>query len=130
MLDCPELPLNVSRSYLQSDAYVRKVAAHIVKKVADKLCALFNNDRAGFEGIWNDVRPYIEYGCMRDEKFYDRVKDVMLFKDTGRRLRHRLRISGRRGGGDAVLTRPRAKSRAIISTCIRPRAAACCCWIS
>ena len=82
VLDCPELPLNVSRSYLQSDAYVRKVAAHIVKKVADKLCALFNNDRAGFEGIWNDVRPYIEYGCMRDEKFYDRVKDVMLFKDT------------------------------------------------
>ena len=82
VLDCPELPLNVSRSYLQSDAYVRKVAAHIVKKVADKLCALYNKDRAGFERIWGDIRPYIEYGCMRDEKFYERVKDVMLFKDT------------------------------------------------
>lgn len=80
VLDCPELPLNVSRSYLQSDAYVRKVASHIVKKVADRLCALFNNDREGFEKIWDDIRPYIEYGCIRDGKFYDRVKDIMLLR--------------------------------------------------
>ena len=80
VLDCPDLPLNVSRSYLQNDAYVRKVAAHIVKKVADRLNQLFTQERENLEKNWDGIRPYIEYGCVRDEKFYERVRDIMLFE--------------------------------------------------
>jgi len=82
VLDCPELPLNVSRSYLQSNGYVNKISAHIVKKVSDKLCSLFNNEREKLEGFWEDVKPFAEYGCIRDEKFYSKVKDIMLYKTT------------------------------------------------
>ena len=80
ILDCPELPLNVSRSYLQNDAYVRKVASHISKKVADKLNSMFNNDREALEKNWNDMRAYFEYACMRDEKFGDRARNSILFE--------------------------------------------------
>ena len=80
VLDCPELPLNVSRSYLQNDAYVRKVSAHIVKKVADRLGFLFNNDRESFEKNWSGLKPYIQYGCVRDGKFNDRTEGVILFE--------------------------------------------------
>lgn len=80
ILDCPELPLNVSRSYLQNDAYVRKVSAHIVKKVADRLNQLFTQNREDFEKNWPSIKPYIEYGCVRDEKFYERTKDIILYK--------------------------------------------------
>jgi len=82
VLDCPELPLNVSRSYLQDNTYVAKVAAHIVKKVADKLGALLNNDRAEYEKVWDDIRTFIEYACLRDRKFYDRVKNALLLHIT------------------------------------------------
>ena len=82
VLDCPELPLNVSRSYLQNNTYVSKVAAHIVKKVADKLTSLCNLSREEYEKVWNDVRPFVEYACMRDRKFYDRVKDSLLLELT------------------------------------------------
>ena len=78
VLDCPELPLNVSRSYLQTNTYVSKLSAHIVKKVADKLCSLCNNEREAYEGIWQDIAPFIEYASMRDRKFYDRVKGALL----------------------------------------------------
>lgn len=78
VLDCPELPLNVSRSYLQTNTYVSKLSAHIVKKLADKLCALCNNERESYEKIWQDVAPFIEYASMKDKKFYDRVKNAML----------------------------------------------------
>ncbi len=80
VLDCPELPLNVSRSYLQNSGYVTKISAHIVKKVADKLNSMFNNDREGFERIWDDLRTFIEYGCICDKKFYDRVYPSLLLK--------------------------------------------------
>ncbi|MBE6562671.1 MAG: molecular chaperone HtpG [Ruminococcaceae bacterium] len=80
VLDCPELPLNVSRSYLQNSGYVTKISAHIVKKVADKLNSMFNLDREGFEKIWNDVKTFVEYGCMRDRKFYDRVKNSIVYR--------------------------------------------------
>lgn len=80
VLDCPELPLNVSRSYLQNDAYVRKIAAHISKKVADRLNTLFNTEREALEKNWRDMKPYFEYACMRDEKFGDRVRDSILFE--------------------------------------------------
>ena len=82
VLDCPELPLNVSRSYLQNNTYVSKVSAHIVKKVADKLCSLCNTAREEYEKVWNDIRTFVEYACMRDRKFYDRVKDSLLLELT------------------------------------------------
>ncbi|MBQ8415637.1 MAG: molecular chaperone HtpG [Clostridia bacterium] len=82
VLDCPELPLNVSRSYLQNNTYVSKVSAHIVKKVADKLNSLCNTARDEYEKVWNDIRTFVEYACMRDRKFYDRVKDSLLLELT------------------------------------------------
>ena len=82
VLDCPELPLNVSRSYLQNNTYVSKVSAHIVKKVCDKLNSLCNTERETYEGVWDSIRTFVEYACMRDRKFYDRVKDSLLFKLT------------------------------------------------
>jgi molecular chaperone HtpG len=82
VLDCPELPLNVSRSYLQNNSYVTKVGAHIVKKVADKLNSLCNLEREQYESIWNDIRIFVEYACMRDRKFYDRVKGSLLLTLT------------------------------------------------
>ena len=82
VLDCPELPLNVSRSYLQNNTYVAKVSAHIVKKVADKLNSLCNLSREEYEKVWNDIRTFVEYACMRDRKFYDRVKDSLLLELT------------------------------------------------
>ena len=80
VLDCPELPLNVSRSYLQNNTYVSKVSAHIVKKVADKLNSLCNTAREEYEQVWGDIRTFVEYACMRDRKFYDRVKDALLIE--------------------------------------------------
>ena len=80
VLDCPELPLNVSRSYLQNDAYVRKVASHIVKKVSDRLNQLFNQDRETYEKNWNGIKPYIQYGCIRDAKFAEKTAGVVLFE--------------------------------------------------
>ena len=78
VLDCPELPLNVSRSYLQTNTYVSKLSAHIVKKVADKLNSLANNDREEYTEIWKDIAPFIEYASIKDKKFYDRVKQSIL----------------------------------------------------
>ena len=82
VLDCPELPLNVSRSYLQDNAYVKKVSAHIVKKVADKICSLCNNDREKYEKVWNELKVFFEYAALRDKKFYDRVKRCYLLELT------------------------------------------------
>lgn len=82
VLDCPELPLNVSRSYLQDNAYVKKVAAHIVKKVADKICSLCNNDREKYEKIWKELKIFFEFAALRDKKFYDRVKSCYLLELT------------------------------------------------
>ena len=80
VIDCPDLPLNVSRSFLQNDGYVSKVSGHITKKVADKLTSLYNADKESYFKYWDDINPFVKYGCMRDEKFYDRVKDVIVFK--------------------------------------------------
>ena len=82
VLDCPELPLNVSRSYLQNNTYVSRVAAHITKKVADKLNSLCNVAREEYEKVWNDIRTFVEFACMRDRKFYDRIKDSLLLELT------------------------------------------------
>ena len=82
VLDCPELPLNVSRSYLQTNSYVSKVSAHIVKKVADKLVSMSRDDRETYEKVWDDIKTFVEYACMRDEKFWNRVKGALLLKLT------------------------------------------------
>jgi len=80
MIDCPDLPLNVSRSFLQNDGYVRKISNHISKKVSDKLVELFKDKRDEYNRFWDDLNPFIKYGCMRDDKFYDRVKDIIMYK--------------------------------------------------
>ena len=82
VIDCPDLPLNVSRSFLQNDGYVKKLSAHITKKVADKLNGLFNTERKQYETYWDDIHPFVKYGCVRDSKFYDMVKGSLLFKTT------------------------------------------------
>lgn len=82
VLDSPDIPLNVSRSYLQSDSNVKKISAHITKKVSDKLNDIFKKDRADFEKKWDDVNLFVKYGIISDEKFYDRAKDFALFKNT------------------------------------------------
>lgn len=82
VIDCPDLPLNVSRSFLQNDGYVRKLSAHITKKVADRLNGLFNTQREEYQKYWDDINPFIKYGCVRDQKFYDMVKDSLLLKTT------------------------------------------------
>jgi len=80
VIDCPELPLNVSRSYLQNSAYVAKVSAHITKKISDKLNSLFNNERENYEKCWDDIKPFVEYGCLRDEKFFEKTKKAVIYK--------------------------------------------------
>ncbi len=80
VIDCPDLPLNVSRSFLQNDGTVKKISAHITKKVADKLTGMFNTERETYQGYWDDIAPFVKYGCMKDQKFYEKVKDVLLLK--------------------------------------------------
>ena len=82
VLDCPDMPLNVSRSYLQSNGYVTKITNHIAKKVTDKLNSLMNTEREKYEGLWNDIKIFVEYACMRDRKFYDRAKGALLLEKT------------------------------------------------
>ncbi|MBR2286747.1 MAG: molecular chaperone HtpG [Clostridia bacterium] len=82
VIDCPDIPLNVSRSFLQNDGYVKKISNHITKKVADKLTGLFNTERESYQGYWDDIGPFVKYGCITDNKFYDAVKDALLFKLT------------------------------------------------
>ena len=81
VIDCPDLPLNVSRSFLQNDRDVSKISKHIVKKVADKLKSLYKNNREEYEKFWDDIQIFIKFGCLKDESFYDKVKDYILYKD-------------------------------------------------
>lgn len=87
VIDCPDLPLNVSRSFLQNDGNVRKISAYITRKVADRLTGLFAGERENYEKYWDDIHPFIKFGCIKDETFYDRMKDAILLKTTdGRHL--------------------------------------------
>ena len=81
VIDCPDLPLNVSRSALQNDGFVNKVADYISKKVADKLNGMFKTDRENYEKYWDDISPFIKFGCLKDEKFGEKLKDSMLYKN-------------------------------------------------
>lgn len=81
VIDCPDLPLNVSRSFLQNDGYVSKISTHITKKVADKLTSLYENERENYDRYWDDINPFVKYGCIREEKFFERVKDIIIYKN-------------------------------------------------
>ena len=81
VIDCPDLPLNVSRSALQNDGFVNKVADYISKKVADKLTGMFKTDRENYEKYWDDISPFIKFGCLKDEKFGEKMKDSMIYKN-------------------------------------------------
>ena len=80
-IDCPDLPLNVSRSALQNDGFVKKISDYITKKVSDKLTGMFKTDRENYEKYWNDISPFIKFGCIRDEKFGEKMKDAVIFED-------------------------------------------------
>ncbi len=81
VIDCPDLPLNVSRSALQNDGFVKKISEYITKKVADKLIGLCKTEKESYEKYWDDIAPFIKYGCLKDEKFCDKMNDYILFKD-------------------------------------------------
>ncbi len=82
VIDCPDLPLNVSRSFLQNDGFVKKISDYISKKIADKLKSMYKKEREAYEGFWDDISPFIKFGTLRDEKFFDKVKKIMLYKTT------------------------------------------------
>ncbi len=81
VIDCPDLPLNVSRSALQNDGFVKKISDYITKKVADKLTGMCKTDKEAYEKYWDDISPFIKYGCLKDEKFCDKMNDYILFKN-------------------------------------------------
>lgn len=81
-IDCPDIPLNVSRSSLQGDPRVKKIAQHIVKKIADKMKDIFKNDREAYEGYWEDINPFVKFGCLQDDKFYERMEEYVIFKSS------------------------------------------------
>lgn len=83
VIDCPDIPLNVSRSALQNDGYASKMSSYITKKVADKLNSIFKNDRSGYEKFWDDISIFIKYGCIKEEKFYDKIQESLIYKTTG-----------------------------------------------
>jgi molecular chaperone HtpG len=92
VIDSPDIPLNVSRSFLQADSNVKKINSYITKKVADKLSELFNKDRKGFEEKWSDIGLFVKYGMMSEEKFYDKGKDFALLTNTKNETFHIRRI--------------------------------------
>ena len=81
VIDCPDIPLNVSRSFLQNDKQVQKISKHITKKVADKLTSLFNNDRERYESCWKDISTFIKFGCIKDNDFYEKVENILIYKN-------------------------------------------------
>ncbi len=81
VIDCPDLPLNVSRSALQNDGFVKKISEYISRKVADKLTGMYKVERESYEKFWDDISPFIKFGCLKDEKFRDKIKDVIIFKN-------------------------------------------------
>ena len=81
VIDCPDLPLNVSRSALQNDGFVKKISEYITKKVADKLIGMCKTEKEAYEKYWDDISPFIKYGCLKDEKFFEKMTDYILFKN-------------------------------------------------
>ncbi len=85
VIDCPDLPLNVSRSALQNDGFVKKISDYITKKVADKLSGMCKTDREAYEKYWDDISPFIKFGCLKDDKFEEKMKEYVLFKDLDKK---------------------------------------------
>ncbi len=81
VIDCPDIPLNVSRSFLQNDSQVKKISKHIIKKVADKLNQLYKSDREKYENCWEDISNFIKFGCIKESDFYDKVKDIIIYRN-------------------------------------------------
>ena len=81
VIDCPDIPLNVSRSFLQNDRQVQKITKHIIKKVADKLTELYNTEKTRYEEYWKDIATFVKFGCIREEDFFEKVENVLIFKD-------------------------------------------------
>ena len=81
VIDCPDLPLNVSRSALQNDGFVKKISEYITKKVCDKLSGMYKTNKENYEKYWDDINPFIKFGCLKDEKFYEKMKDFIIFKN-------------------------------------------------
>ena len=81
VIDCPDLPLNVSRSALQNDGFVKKISDYISKKVADKLIGMCKTEKESYEKYWDDISPFIKFGCLKDEKFCEKMSDYVLFKN-------------------------------------------------
>ncbi len=88
VIDSPDIPLNVSRSYLQSDTAVKKISSYITKKVAQRLEEIFKNNREEYESKWDDIKVFIEYGMLTDEKFRDAAMKFVLVKDTNDKILH------------------------------------------
>jgi len=105
VIDCPDLPLNVSRSFLQNDGYVRKMNDYITRKVADRLVSEFNTKREDYQGYWKDIHPFVKYGCIKDAKFFERVKSAVLYKTTAGEFLTRKEYADRNGeeGKDLVM---------------------------
>ncbi len=82
VIDCPDLPLNVSRSFLQNDGFVKKISDYISKKVSDKLVGLYKTERDNYESYWKDMNIFVKYGCLKDDKFYEKIKDAIIFENT------------------------------------------------
>jgi molecular chaperone HtpG len=85
VIDCPDLPLNVSRSALQNDGFVKKISDYITKKIADKLSGMYKVDRENYEKYWDDISPFIKFGCLKDEKFRDKMKDYIIYKNLDKK---------------------------------------------
>ena len=103
VIDCPDLPLNVSRSALQNDGFVEKISAYISKKVADKLSGMYKTDRENYEKYWNDISPFIKFGCLKDEKFSDRMMEYILYEDLdGKFLTLEEYLKEQNGGNEAA----------------------------
>lgn len=103
-IDCPELPLNVSRSALQNDPYIQKISKHVVKKVADKLNQISKQDKAEFETMWQDIHPFIKYGMMNDEEFYKKCESIIIFESTTGEFTNLPDYASRNEKGDAEKT--------------------------
>lgn len=101
VIDCPDLPLNVSRSALQNDGFVRKISDYITKKVADKLSGMYKVDRENYEKYWEDISPFIKYGCLKDDKFREKMSDYIIFKDLNDKYITLPEYVGAAKGGEA-----------------------------
>lgn len=102
VIDCPDLPLNVSRSALQNDGFVKKISDYITKKVADKLSGMFKVERENYEKYWNDISPFIKFGCLKDEKFAEKMQDALIFKNLeGKYITIADYVAAAKGSGSA-----------------------------